>query len=115
MRFAIFNNTGSSKMQLIVLFFICAVTISSVILFAYAVRSGKYKWGYVSAVFSIPICLFIGGYPATYYIPVLFPLGVLMGTAYIKKGRSAIALLLFVPYMTLWVGTFITILVNVQS
>lgn len=100
-------------MRLIMLFSIYAITISSVILFAYAARTGKYKWAYVSAAFSIPICLFIGGYPSTYYIPVLFPLGVLIGGEFIKKGRSGIALILFMPYMILWVGTSITILLNV--
>jgi hypothetical protein len=100
-------------MQLIFRFLLYAVTLSSVILFFYAVRTGKYKWAFLSAAFSIPICLFMGGYPSMHYIPVLFPLGVLMGAICIKKGRTRSALVFFAPYMVLWVGTFITILVNI--
>lgn len=48
------------------------------------------------------------------YIPVLFPLGICLGALCIKKGRSRMALLFFSPYIILWVGVVITVLINTE-
>lgn len=78
-------------------------------------RSGKYGWAYVSAAIATPICLFVAGYPALYYVPIVFPIGILMGAHYIKRQRPNLALLCFAPYLILWLGIFVSILVNMSS
>jgi hypothetical protein len=99
-------------MQIIVLFLIYSATITSAVLLPFAVHSGKHGWAYLSAVLASPICLFVAGYPSTFYIPVLFPLGIWLGALCIKKGRTSLALLFFSPYIILWIGVVITVLVN---
>lgn len=100
-------------MQTILLFTIYGFTIASVLLPLYAVRTGKHGWAYFSAVLASPMCLYVAGYPALFYIPILFPFGILAGAVCIKKGRSGLALLFFAPYMILWVGIVITFAVNI--
>ncbi|MGJ8688698.1 MAG: hypothetical protein ACSHXZ_04180 [Gammaproteobacteria bacterium] len=101
-------------MQLLILFIIYFVAISSAFMLVHALRSGKYGWAYVSAAFATPICFFVAGYPALYYIPLVFPIAILAGAVCIKKQRRGLAMALFTPYLLLWAGLMITILVNME-
>ncbi len=99
-------------MQFVVLFSFYGATIVSVIVFSYAARTGKHKWAYLSAALAAPSCFFVGGYPSLYYVPVLFPLGILLGGVCIKTSRTVMALLLFAPYTILLMAVVIAIILN---
>ena len=104
----------NTHMQTILFLIFYSLTITSVPLLVYSVRTKKFGWAYVSIGMSSPICLFIGGYPGLFYIPILFPIGLLLGVACIKKQRSGFALLFFIPYLMLWVGAIVVALINLQ-
>jgi len=93
--------------QLIIFCIFFGTAIASAVLLLYALLSGKYGWAYLSAVFALPLCLYVAGYPATYYVPVLFPVAILLGAMFIKKQRPGWALLFFAPYLVLWLSIMV--------
>lgn len=99
-------------MQIFILTIVYTVTICSVLGLLYALRSGKHGWAYVSAAIATPICLFVAGYPSLYYVPALFPIGIVLGAICIKRRRRGWAMVLFAPYLTLWLGIIVVVLIN---
>jgi len=94
-------------MQAIIFYVFYGTAISSAVLLLFALLSGKYGWACLSAVLALPLCLYVAGYPATYYVPVLFPVAILLGAIFIKKQRPGWALLFFAPYLVLWVSIMV--------
>ena len=101
------------RVQIIILFSIYAATISSAFGLLYALRTGKYHSAYVSAALATPICLFVAGYPGLYFVPVLFPIGILLGANFIKRQRLGLAILCFAPFLILWLCLLVIVLMNI--
>lgn len=96
-------------MNFIVLSIFYTFTFLSAPLLILAVWNNKPHFAFISLVLVAPICFYTAGYPNLFYVPLAFPVAIMIGAYYLKKQRPRLALIFFSPYLLLWLLVVVAI------